>query len=61
MLERLLRDEIKADQSNIGPLDSDAGGVEILSYLPETVLIMNKLDPSSNISDGDSDTSMEGG
>ncbi len=64
MLERLLRDDIEADQSNIGPLeseDSEARGVEIQGYLPETVLSMNKLDPSCNISDGDSDVSMGGG
>ncbi len=61
MLERLLRDDIEADQSNIDPLkseDSDAGGVEIQSYLPEVVLSSNKLGPSNNISDGDSDASV---
>ncbi len=64
-MERLLRDEdIEADQSKretICSEDSDAGGVEIQDYLPETVLSMSKLDPSSNISDGDSDASMGGG
>ncbi len=64
MLKRLLRDDVEADQSNIGPLeseDSDAGGVEIQGYLPETVLSMNKLDLRSNISDGDSEASKGGG
>ena len=43
-MERLLRDDIKADQSNIDTLeseDSDAGGAEIQGYLPEVVLCMN--------------------
>ena len=47
-----------ADQSDIDTLESEnsgAGGVEIQGYLPEAVLIMNELDPSSNISDGNSD------
>ncbi len=64
MLERFLRDDIEAHQKDIDLLeseDSDAGGVEIQGYLPETVLSMNKLDSRSNINDGDSDVSMGGG
>ncbi len=64
VLKQLLRDDTEADQSNISPLeneDSDAGGVEIQGYLLETVLSMNKLDPSTNISDRDSDASMGSG
>ncbi len=64
MLERLLREDTEADQSDIDPLeskDSDAGGVEIQGYLPESVMSINKLDPISNISYGDSDASMRGG
>ncbi len=60
MLKWFLRDDVEADQSNIGPLeseDSDTGGVDIEGYLPEIVLSMNKLDLSSNISDGDSEAS----
>ena len=64
MLERLLREDIEADQSDIDLLvseDSDAGGVEIQGYLPESVMSKNKRDPSSNISYGDNDASMRGG
>ncbi len=64
MLGRLLRDDIEAHHSNIDPLESeysDTGGVEIQCYLPETVLSKNKLDSSSNISDGDIDACMGGG
>ena len=51
MLKRLLRDDVEADHTNIGPQESlDAGGVEIPGYLPETLLSMHKLDCSSNIS-----------
>ncbi len=60
MLEILLSDDFEADQ-NIDALeteDSDAGGVEIQGYLPETVLSMNKLHPNSNICDGNSDASV---
>lgn len=35
--------------------NSDAGRIEIQGYLPETVLSLNELDPSSNITDGDID------
>ena len=55
---------IEADQSNIGPLeseDSDTGGVKIQGYVQETVPNMIKLDPNSNISEGDSDASVGGG
>ena len=44
MLERFLRDDIEAHQKDIDLLeseDSDAGGVEIQGYLPETVLSIN--------------------
>ncbi len=54
MILRLIRDLLESE-------DSDAGSVEVQGYLSETVLSKNILDPSSNISDGDSDASMGGG
>ncbi len=64
VLEQFLRDDIEANQSNIGPLESeesDAEGVEIQGYLLQTVLSVNKLDRNSNIWDGDSDASIGDG
>ncbi len=60
-MKRLLWNDIEAPQSDIDPLeskDSDAGGVEIQGYIPESLLIMNKFGSSSKISDGDSDACM---
>ncbi len=55
MLEQLLSICFEAGQNSIDALeseDSDAGGVDIQGYLSKTVLQTNKLDPSSDISDG---------